>query len=59
MKENCDEKVKESWLLKNCNLIVILEGDSGVHEHDIAKSFDQIPCHLASYMLGHTKRLMN
>ena len=44
---------------KKCNLRVKLEGDSGVNEHDFAKSISQMLFHLGSYILGHSKRLMN
>ena len=45
--------------MKKGNLIAELEDDGGVSDHDIAKSKNQKPCHLGSYILGHSKRLMN
>ena len=44
---------------KNGVLKVILEDDSGVDDQDIEKSFIQMPCHLGSYILGQSKRLLN
>ena len=59
MKENDDDRFKEWWPLKNGDLIVKLEDDSGVDDHDIAKLINQMSCDLGSYILGHSKRLMN
>ena len=44
---------------KKVYLLVKLENDSGVDDHDIAKLNNQMPCHLCSCILGHSKRLMN
>ena len=44
--------------MTNGNLIVKLDNDSGVDDHDIAKSINQMPCHLGSY-IRLTKRLTN
>ena len=59
MKENYDYRVKERRPMKNGNLIVKLEDDVGVDGQDITKSINQIPCHLGSYILGHSERRMN
>ena len=58
MRENYDDKVKEWLPMSNDNLIVKLEDDNGVDNQDIAKSIDQMPRHLGSFILGHSKRLM-
>ena len=58
MKENDDDRVKEWWPSKNGTLIGKLEDDSGVDDHDIAESINQVPCHLGSYMLVNSERLM-
>ena len=54
-----DERVKEWWPMRNGNLIFKLKDDNGVDDQDIAKSKNQMPCHLSSYILGHSKRIMN
>ena len=52
-------RVKERWPLKNGNSIVKLENDSYAGDYDIAKSINQMPCHVCCFILGHTKRLFN
>ena len=59
MKENFDDRVKEWFPLKNGNLIVKLEDDEGVDDYDKAKSINTMPSHFGSYILSHSKRLMN
>ena len=59
MKENFDDRVKEWFPLKNGNLIVKLEDDEGVDDYDKAKSINTMPSHFVSYILSHSKRLMN
>ena len=59
MRENFDDRVKEWFPLKNGNLIVKLEDDEGVDEYDKAKSINTMPSHFGSYILPHSKRLMN
>ena len=59
MNENYDDRVKDCWRLRNINLAVELEDDSGVDDRDIAKLSIQIPCHPGSYIFGHFKRLLN
>ena len=59
MKVNYDDRLNEWWPIKNGNLIVKLEDDAGVDDQDIVKSIIQRPCHLGSYILAHSKRLMN
>ena len=58
MKEKYDDSVKDWWPLKNGNLIVTLEDAASVDDGDVAKSIIQMPCHLGSYILGHSKRTM-
>ena len=59
MRENFDYRVKEWFPLKNGNLIVKLEDDEGVDDYDKAKSVNTMPSHFGSYILSHSKRLMN
>ena len=59
MKENSDDRVKEWFPLKNGNLIVKSEDDEGVDDYDKAKSINTMPSHFGSYILSHSKRLMN
>ena len=59
MRENFDDRVKEWFPLKNGNLIVKLEDDEGVDDFDKAKSINTMPSHFGSYILSHSKRLMN
>ena len=59
MRENFDDRVKEWFPLKNGNLIVKLEDVEGVDDFDKAKSINIMPSHFGSYILSHSKRLMN
>ena len=59
MRENFDDRVKEWFPLKNGNFIVKLEDDEGVDDYDKAKSINTMPFHFGSYILSHSKRLMN
>ena len=59
MKENYDDRVQEWWPLKNGNLIVGIEFDTGVEDQDLANSNNQMPCDLCNSMIGHSKRLKN
>ena len=59
MKENFDDRIKEWFPLKNGNSIVKLEDDEGVDDYDKAKSVNTLPSHFGSYILSHSKRLMN
>ena len=51
--------LKEWFPLKNGSLIVKLEDDKGVDNFDKAKSVNTMPSHFGSYILSHSKRLMN
>ena len=59
MKKNFDKRVKEWLPLKNGNLKVKIEDDEGVDDYDKAKSVNTLPPHFSSYILSHSKRLMN
>ena len=59
MRENFDDRIKEWFPLKNGNFIVKLEDDEGVDDYDKAKSINTMPSHFGSYILSHSKRLMN
>ena len=59
MIENFDDRIKEWFPLKNGKLIVKLEQDEGVDDFDKAKSVNMMPSHFGSYILSHSKRLMN
>ena len=59
MRENFDHRVKEWFSLKNSHLAVKLEDDEGVDDYDKAKSVKTMPSSLGSYILSHSKRLMN
>ena len=59
MRENFDDRVKEWFPLKNGNLIVKLEDDESVDDFDEAKSVNTMPSHFGSFILSHSKRLVN
>ena len=59
MKEGFDDCVKEWFVLKNGNLIVKIEDDNRVDNNDKAKSIKTMPSLFGSYILSHSKRLMD
>ena len=59
MEKNVDHRVREWFPLKNGNLIVKLENDEGVDDYDKAKSINTMPSDFGSYILSHSKRLLN
>ena len=59
MRENFDDRVKEWFPLKNGNLMVKLQSDEGVDDYDKAKSVNTTPFHFGSFILSHSKRIMN
>ena len=59
MRENFDDRIKEWFPLKNGNFIVKLEDDEGVDDYNKAKSINTMPSHFGSFILSHSKRLMN
>ena len=59
MRENFVDRIKEWFPLKYGNFIVKLEDDEGVDDYDKAKSINTMPSHFGSFILSHSKRLMN
>ena len=59
MRENFDDRVEEWFPLKNGNFIVKSEDDECVDDYDKAKSKNTRPSHFGSYILSHSKRLMD
>ena len=59
MRENFDDRVEEWFPLKNGNLIVKLADDESVDKNDKAKSVNTMPFHFGSFILPHSKRLMD
>ena len=59
MRENFDDRVKEWFPLKDGNLIVKLGNDEGVDDYDKAKLVRTMLSHFGSFILSHSKRLMN
>ena len=44
---------------RNGNLILKLEDDEGVDDYDKTKSINSMPSYFSSFILSHSKRLMN
>ena len=59
MRETFDDRVKEGFALKNRILIVKLEDDEGVDDYDEVKSVNTMLSHIGSFILSHSKRLLN
>ena len=59
MREIFDDRAKEWFPLKNGNLIVKSEDEKSVDDYDKAKLVKTMPSHFGSYILSHSKRLMN
>ena len=59
MKNEYDESVIEGFPLKNGNIMVIIKDKEGVDDEGISKKFNSQSCHLGSFILSHSKRLMN
>ena len=59
MREKFNDRVKEWFPLKNCNLEVKLEEEESVDCYDKAKSVNTMPSHFGSYILSHSKGLIN
>ena len=55
---NLKKRKQEADINKNDDLVVILEDDAVVDDQDLARSINQMPCHLESFISGHSKRLM-
>ena len=59
MSENFDDRVKQWFPLKNGNLIIKIEDDEGVDDFDKTQSANTMPFLFRSFILSHSKRLMN
>ena len=59
MREKFDDGVKEWFPLKNGNFLVKLENDEGVDDYDKSKSVNTVASYFGSFVLLHSKRLMN
>ena len=59
MRENFDDRVKDWFPLKNDNLLVKLEDDLSADDYDEAKLVIRVPSRFGSYILPHSRRMMN
>ena len=59
MEENFVDRLREWFLLKNGKLTVKLEDDKSVDDYDKANSASTMPSLFGSYILSHSKKLMN
>ena len=59
MKNEYDESVIEWFHLKNGNFMVKVKDREGVDDEDVSKKVNSQPCHLGSFILSHSKRMMN
>ena len=59
MKNEYDESVIERFPLRNGNIMVKIKDKEGVDDEGISKKFNSQSCHLGSFVLSHSKRLMN
>ena len=59
MRENFDDRVKEWLPLKNGKLTVKIKDDEGVDDYDKMNLVYTMPWLSGSYILSHSKRLMN
>ena len=59
MRENFNDRIKEWFPLKKGILIAKSEDDEGVDDFDKAKSVNTMPSHFGSFILSHSKRIMN
>ena len=59
MRENFEDRVREWFPLKNGKLIVKIEKDEAVDDYDLAKSINTMPSPFGSFVLSHSRRLMN
>ena len=58
-REKFNDRVKEWFSLKNGNPILKFEENEGVDDYDKAKSLNTMTSHFGSYILSHSKGLMN
>ena len=59
MNKEYDESVVEWFPLKNGNIMVIIKDKEGVDDESVSKKVNYQPCQLGSFILFHSKRLMN
>ena len=59
MENEYDESVIEWFPLKSGNFVVKIKDKEGVDDEGISKKVNSQPCHLGSFTLSHSKRLMN
>ena len=59
MKTEYDDQVKEWFPLENWNVTVKLQDHDGADDNGYSKKNNSQPCHLGSFILSHSKRLMN
>ena len=59
MKNEYDDSVIEWFPLKNGNIMVKIKAKEGVDDEGISKKVNSQPCQLGSFILSHSKRLMN
>ena len=59
MKNEYDDSVTEWFPLENGNIMVKTRDNEGVDDEGISKKVNSKPCQLGSFILSHSKRLMN
>ena len=59
METEYDDRVKEYIPLKNGNYLVNVEDHNGVEDHGVSKKINSQPFQFGSFILSHSKRLMN
>ena len=59
MKAEYDNQVKEWFLLENGNIMVQSQDHDGVDYNGYSKKISSQPCHLGSFILFHSQRLMS
>ena len=59
MRENFNDRVKEWFPLKSGKILVKIEDDESVDDYDKAKSKNTMPSQFGTFILSHSKRLMN
>ena len=59
MSSEYDDSVLEWFPLKKGNKMVKIKARKGIDDGDLSKKVNSQPCHLGSFILSHSKRLMN
>ena len=59
MKNEYDDSVIEWFPLMNGNIMVKIKDKEGVVDEGVSKKVSSQPCQLGSFILSHSKRLMN